>query len=89
MHITSSPIPIHVARAYGLEAAQRAATANATRPSDPGSIVAGRVPGTVDFSPETAPSAQSSGAYRLYNRAADSIEVAVAVQVGRTLDVTG
>ncbi len=89
MPITPSSIPLHVARAYGLEVAQRAAAVKAVRTADHESLVAGRVPGQVSFLPDAASTDRSAGPYSLYNRAADKVEVAVAVQIGRTIDLTG
>lgn len=52
------------------------------------SLVGGRVSRPIDFSAEPV-AARSSHAFQLYTRAADKIEAAVAVQIGRTIDVTG
>ena len=103
MRIDSS-IPLHVARAYGLMPAARsaplkaaapveqpkaAAPAEASRPPDGvQKLIAGHVPGAVDFASASTPTSPA-GAYQLYTRAADKIEAAVAVQIGRAVDIKG
>ena len=100
MRITGA-IPINIARAYGVAPAKRAAPANpvaqvrpepkvdAREPSaNVQQLVAARVDQPVDFAP-VRPPASASGAYQLYNRVADKIEAAVAVQIGRAIDVKG
>ena len=103
MRITGS-FPVNIARAYGVTPAQRAAPLPQTDPVSPARraqpvdarepsgnvqrLIAGRVNEPVEFGP-VRPPASTPGAYQLYNRAADKIEAAVAVHVGRTLDVKG
>ena len=61
--------------------------ANRISPID--QIVAGKVSQAVDFDTSTLPRPSANEPFQLYTRAADKIEAAVAVQVGRALDVTG
>ena len=77
----SSSMPLHIARAYGAAVPPRPAPP----PSSP--LVSGTVSRPVEFDTTTGPTAQD--AIGLYARAADRVEVAVAVQVGRTIDVRG
>jgi hypothetical protein len=51
-------------------------------------LVAATVPGTVDFDGDTT-SLSAPGAYTMYGRPADKNAAAVAVQTGRSLDITG
>ena len=50
------------------------------------SLIAGQVQRPIDFMPNVAPQSES---LQLYTRAADRIEAATAVQIGRSLDVRG
>ena len=98
-------IASHVARAYGVPAtrpttpvAPAASTSplaqigpvNATlsSPAAAQSLVAGRVPGAIEFDGVSVPR-MNPGAFSLYTRAADKIEAATAVQIGRSIDVKG
>jgi hypothetical protein len=47
------------------------------------------VPGGVNFDASPRSQQPNAIAYQMYTRAADRIEAAVAVHVGRTLDVRG
>lgn len=49
-------------------------------------LIGGTVRGPVDF---TTASPARSGAFQMYTRAADKIEAAVDVQLGRAIDVKG
>ncbi len=51
-------------------------------------LVAATVPGRVDFDGDTS-SLTAPGAYTMYGRPADKNAAAVAVQTGRSLDITG
>jgi hypothetical protein len=51
-------------------------------------LVAGTVPGGVDFGTASTPTTPA-GPYQLYTRAADKIEATVAVELGRAIDVSG
>ncbi len=63
-----------------------ATPARAACPSDAATLVAGQA-GPVDFAdPGAMPAA--AGTLPLYTRAADLMEAAVAVQLGRTIDLT-
>jgi hypothetical protein len=83
-------LPLHIARAYGLGGPARPAV---TPPSPPApssptkSLVGGTVRQPVEF--DSGTSASAPNALSLYTRAADRMEVAVAVQVGRSIDVRG
>lgn len=76
----SGSIPLHVARAYGVQGPRAAAPAER--------LVAARVQPPAKPDLETPPPA-SAGALPLYTRAADKVEASVAVQLGRTLDLKG
>lgn len=78
-----SALPMHIARAYALKPAAPAQPVQAAT-----KLVAGRVDKPVDFNAAT-PAQGPSNVFQLYNRAADKVEAAVAVQVGRQLDVKG
>ena len=81
-----SAIPFHVAKAYGVKPlAPVAAVKNAPVAS---SLVGGRVDKPVDFT-GSSPASTTPGVLQLYNRAADKVEAAIAVQIGRQLDVRG
>ena len=78
----SGSLPQHIARAYSVAAPVRPPAA----PPATG-LVGGRVDTPVEFDQTAAPSVP--GALPLYVRAADRIEAAVSVQVGRSVDVKG
>ncbi len=100
----SGSIPINVARAYGIaptKAAQPATPAqpvqqarpvdqvDSNRPSENVQrLIAGQAPGPVDFASASTPTSHA-GAYQLYNRAADRIEAATGVNLGRSIDLKG
>ena len=96
----NSPIAPHIARAYGLPAtrptmsigpAQPASTQSGSidkLPSPAQALVAGRVNGPIEFDGVSVPRANPA-ALSLYTRAADRIEAATAVHIGRTIDVKG
>jgi hypothetical protein len=98
MRITPPTIPHHVARAYGVkpaaaspvrapETAARVAPAGDDSPAALRKLVAGGVPGGIDFSGrEPAPGAPS---HHLYRHPADRNAAATALTAGRTLDVEG
>ena len=104
MHINGS-LPTQIARAYGVSPKQALApnkaadqanqptesiAANTAHKSDSvNGLLAGRVSGPVDFDATTGPAKASSEVLPLYTRAADKVEAAVAVQIGRSLDVKG
>jgi hypothetical protein len=54
----------------------------------PQALVAGQVPGPITFDGVSVPRS-GAGGFHMYTRAADKIEAAIAVQVGRTLDIKG
>jgi len=63
----------------------------ARTPSAIDRLIGGTVPGTVEFETATRPAAEASSVttFQLYTRAADRIEAAVGVQIGRAIDVRG
>lgn len=92
------PIPIHVARAYGVERSRpqpvsRVEPAPApVRETDAaeatpkiGRLIAGRVAGGVEF--DDNGQARAGASLKMYTRAADLVEAAV--RVGRTVDLKG
>jgi hypothetical protein len=100
----SSSFPIHIARAYGVAPAMRAAPiakagaaatiqrAERAAAQETGEnvrqLVAGQVSGPVDFASASTP-ISPAGPYQLYTRAADKIEAAVAVRTGQAIDLKG
>lgn len=107
MRIDSS-LPMHIARAYGVQPARPAAGPKPAEPTQPvqaaqpvdayepagrtspvSQLIAGKVSHAVDFDTSTLPRPEANEPFQLYTRAADKIEAAVAVQMGRSLDVTG
>ena len=80
-----SALPMHIARAYAIKPTAPVQSTPQTREAS--NLVAGRVAGTVDF--DATQTRERSDVLQLYNRAADRVEAAVAVQVGRALDVKG
>jgi hypothetical protein len=91
------PIPFHVGKAYGI--ARPGAIAKPAAAAQPGMarLVSGAV--SVAAEPEAVPSARmespagsasvaAGGAFPLYTRAADRIEVATSIAIGRTVDRT-
>jgi len=98
-------IPFHIARAYGIQPATRPSPVNpqspvapsgdvrdiaATKPSEGlNRLIGGAVARSVDF--DSASSAQNLGGpvLQLYTRAADRIEAATGVHLGRNLDISG
>jgi hypothetical protein len=98
-------LPFHIARAYGVAGRPPAPGAQdvnkpsqATPVAQPAQangaaaqrLVAGSVSAPIDFDAPSLPSRPADGpTLQLYTRAADKIEAAVAVRVGRMLDVQG
>ena len=52
-------------------------------------LVAGTVNQPISFNGAATSDPSDGAAFQLYNRAADKIEVATAINVGRSIDVTG
>jgi hypothetical protein len=92
-------IPFPAFRAYGFPArpapvapcsgpdapqAHRVAQLVGARVAAPASVV-----GSALEAPAAASAARGAAAYPMYTRAADRVEVAVAIQLGRTVDVRG
>jgi hypothetical protein len=102
MRITNAYSP-QIARAYGVgmkitpapptgSAGQISSPDAATQARDSHTLVAGKVsqqPAFDSVSLTQPPSLSPSGAFQMYTRAADKIEAAVAVQIGRTIDTRG
>jgi hypothetical protein len=88
-------IPFSAFRAYGLAPRPApCATPDGAAPERALELVGARVaaPASIGSALETGPSApalRSAFAYPMYTRAADRVEAAVAVQLGRTVDVRG
>ncbi len=100
MHIApaTSPLSFRIAEAYGQIAAarrsesaaqrgQRAGDAERALPDAAQRLVAGVVPGGVDFRTGGAAAASASGTLAFYRNPIAKNEAAVAVAVGRSLDV--
>ena len=92
--VIPASIPFHVAKAYGLvktppvRAAQMSQRldANAQQPSaNVRRLVAGVVPGGIDFSGDQAQ--PTSGPLQMYTHPADRNAAATGVQSGRVLDI--
>src|SRR5688572_17434052 len=85
-----SPITPHIARAYGLAPLARPAESMPAAvnklPANAQTLVAGRVSGPVEFDGVSVPRSNPA-ALSLYSRAADRIEAATALQIGRTIDI--
>ena len=79
MNIAGS-IPVHVARAYGVQPPQAPAAAER--------LVAARVEKPVQVDLESPPPIEA-GTLPLYTRTADKVEASVAVQLGRSVDLRG
>ena len=88
-------LPMQVSKAYGVTHAAPTAASHTQAPlqmqrtAEPSSqLVAGHVPGSVNFD-ASSQRAANAGVFQMYTRAADKVEAAVAVQIGRSLDVKG
>ncbi len=94
-------LPSYVARAYGVTPPGRARAvppmsppaapvpARSAQPkAPPVNLIAGIVRQPVEFETRTIPSAPHAASFPLYTRAADKVEAAVGVQVGRVIDST-
>ncbi len=90
--------PINIAKAYNFGAAKPAVVGPAAPPSAMKAIdklVAGKTNQPVDFDAPAAPFASGATnplrgpSLQLYTRAADRIEAAVGVALGKSLDVRG
>lgn len=89
-----APAVMDGSKAVAVQAAVSADTLAKITPAKPSplnALVAGRAAGGVSFetSAPRAASSQLPAAFSLYTRAADKVEAAVAVQMGRTVDVRG
>lgn len=63
--------------------------AGVQRPTKIDALVAGTVHRPITFDGAATPTPSAAGSLQLYTRAADKVEAAVAVNLGRSLDVTG
>ena len=97
MRITNSSIPIHIARAYGIEQAinaSRASSPSETAASEKSlassasarQLVAGVVSGGVDFSANQP--VASAPALAMYRHPADRNAIATTIDAGRIIDTT-
>ncbi|MCZ6835208.1 MAG: hypothetical protein O7G85_05475 [Planctomycetota bacterium] len=100
-----SNLPFHVAKAYGVQpptkpSIAQPATAStpiqATQPVEkatPGEslqgLIGGQVPGRVDFDAASSIQQPAGPVLQLYTRAADKVEAATSVSLGRSLDLKG
>lgn len=90
-------LSIEVARAsqaYGLRLTHQTSTAKPASPAlpttrAPDQLIAASVKQPVSFEAHTPVRSTPNSALQLYTRAADKLEVAMAIQVGRTIDRTG
>lgn len=92
-------LPRHIASAYGVRAASPAPSGAPGAPfrihqppAGPQQLIAGRVKGQVAFDgAQTAPARtdERPPVLHLYTRAADRVEAAIGVELGRRLDVEG
>ncbi len=104
MHVPPE-ITVQATRAYGFVRAESWPAASPATPLRPTPLmrtageprgehhaerlIGGRVPGSADPGAAATPTAPGGEVFQLYTRAADKIEAAVAVQLGRSIDVTG
>lgn len=104
MRIGSS-IPFHVAKAYGLTSPSKptqimsitapgsspdvAAPTPAVIGSGLRQLIGGMVRESVDFDSASTPARPAGPTLQLYNRAADRVEAATGVHIGRALDIKG
>ncbi|MGH7130554.1 MAG: hypothetical protein ACREJO_01220 [Phycisphaerales bacterium] len=93
-------IPFHVTRAYGpsagvrpVQPAARVAAPSAVKAAakiEPSSrLVAATVPGKVDFRADGPQPGAGGAALPMYRHPADKNQAATAIQLGRSLDVSG
>lgn len=95
MRIDGSSIPFHLARAYGIQQPARPAPVQevpaevrAQAAASPArQLVAARVPGSIDFSTEQP--RPTADAIPFYRAPWEKNAAAVAVQLGRGVDLTG
>ncbi len=84
---TPAPAPAPTPPAARVQQSDAYAPATAAQPNQRiEALVAGQVNQPIDFAPSPAP---QSAVLQLYTRAADRIEAGTAVQLGRSLDVSG
>lgn len=87
-------LSIEVARAsqaYGLRLTHRTPTANSASSTTraPDQLIAASVNRPISFEAHTPASSTPKAALQLYTRDADKLEAAIAIQVGRSIDLTG
>jgi len=86
-------LPFNIARAYGVMQPQKTATVQPVAQPSPAKpvdqLIAGRTNQPISFDGHTVGQSSGTGALQLYTRAADRIEAAVGVELGKTLDVKG
>ncbi|MDX2115115.1 MAG: hypothetical protein SFZ24_05765 [Planctomycetota bacterium] len=100
MHVGGPTNPFHIARAYGVAAPSsarppsaaspapaQAPAATGRTPSNVQRLVAGVVPGRIDFS--TPEPSHAAPTLQLYRHPADRNAAATAVNAGRIVDVRG
>jgi hypothetical protein len=86
-------LPFNIAKAYGLGGTSGPAPARPPVDARPAptvnQLIAGRTNQPVDFDAPAALPMNNVNPLQLYTRAADRIEAAVGIEVGKKLDVTG
>ena len=83
-------IPMHIARAYAMPSMAKPApvTHSAAQVNHTSKLVAAQISQRIDFARDTMPSAPAQpGVLQMYTRAADRIEAAINVELGRQIDV--
>ena len=85
--------PINIARAYNLAASQKAAQVGPVAQATPAKaieqLIAGKTNQPMRFDGGAGAASVAGPALQLYTRAADRIEAAVGVALGKSLDVRG
>jgi hypothetical protein len=92
---TNFQLPMHIAQAYGVRSVSAVAATRAIDKQTAGSagqLVAGNVSKPVNFDASPIQRSVAAGqapVFQMYTRAADRIEAATAIQIGRAIDVIG
>jgi hypothetical protein len=85
------PLPINIARAYNLprNAGQVGPVAQPAPAKGIDTLVAGKTNQPMSFDASPAKPISGGATLQLYTRAADRIEAATGIAIGKSLDVTG
>ena len=81
--------PMPVSQPAAVSSAQAPASVQSVSTTAIDRLVAGRVPGGMDFELSTPQPVQRHDAFQLYTRDADRIEAATGVERGRIIDLKG